>query len=144
MEQAREQITIAAAPDHCLAVTVDFERYPEWAKDVREAKVTERDTDGRGLRVEYRAAALGRSTRYVLAYDFADAPASFSWKLVEGDMLRRLDGRYRFSASGSGTRVTYELAAEPSIPIPGMLKRRAASRIVGTALKELKREAEKG
>ena len=42
--------------------------------------------------------ALGRRVRYVLDYDFADAPRSFSWSLVEGDMLRALDGRYAFTA----------------------------------------------
>ena len=53
-------------------------------------------------KVEFRAAALGKSIRYVLAYDFAELPDAFSWKFVEGDMLRRLDGTYRFEAEGAG------------------------------------------
>ena len=92
--------------------------------------------------MEYRAAALGRNVRYVLDYDYGNAPASFSWTLVEGDMLRALDGTYAFAAEADGTRVTYDLLVDLSVPMPGLLKRRAAGMITGTALKELKREAE--
>ena len=42
-----------------------------------------------------------------------------------------------------GTRVTYDLVVDLSIPLPGLLKRRATSKIMGTALKELKKEVER-
>jgi hypothetical protein len=141
-DEAHEQISVAAPPDRCWAVATDFERYPDWAKDVKYAAVLERDSQGRGQRVEYRVAGLGRSIRYVLAYDYGEEPAAFSWELVEGDVLRRLDGRYGFEAEGSGTRVTYDLVVDVAIPLPGLIKRRAAGMIVGTALRELKKEAE--
>jgi uncharacterized membrane protein len=143
-ETANERIRIEAPPQRCYEVATDFEEYPKWAKDVKQAKVIERDDEGRGRKVEYRAAAMGRSIRYVLDYDYADAPAAFSWKLVEGDMLRRLDGRYGFQPDGEATRVTYELVVDLSVPMPGLIKRRAAGLIMGTALKELKREIERG
>jgi uncharacterized membrane protein len=141
-ETANERIRIEAPPQRCYEVATDFDEYPKWAKDVKQAKVIERDDEGRGRKVEYRAAAMGRSIRYVLDYDYADAPAAFSWKLVEGDMLRRLDGRYGFQPDGEATRVTYELVVDLSVPMPGLIKRRAAGLIMGTALKELKREIE--
>jgi uncharacterized membrane protein len=141
-EQVSERIHIDAPPQRCYEVAIDFERYPEWAKDVKQAKVLSRDAEGRGERVEYRAAAFGRSTRYVLEYDYSEAPGSFSWHLVEGDMVRAIDGTYRFDPDDDGTRVSYQLAIEPSIPLPGFLKRRTAGMIVSTALKELKRAVE--
>ena len=97
-DTASERIRVEAPADRCFDVASDFESYPEWARDVRAAKVLETDGEGRGTKVEFRAAALGKSIRYVLAYDFAEAPEAFSWKFVEGDMLRRLDGTYRFEA----------------------------------------------
>jgi uncharacterized membrane protein len=142
-EQVSERIHVDAPPKRCYEVAIDFERYPDWAKDVKQAHVVSRDAEGRGERVEYRAAAFGRSTRYVLEYDYAEAPAAFSWKFVEGDMLRRLDGRYGFEDDAGGTRVTYDLAVDLAVPMPGLLKRRAAGRIVGTALKDLKHAAER-
>ncbi|MGH8983037.1 MAG: SRPBCC family protein [Acidimicrobiia bacterium] len=142
-ETANERIRIDAPPQRCFEIASDFERYPDWAKDVKQVDVLERDGDGRGTKVEYRAAAMGRSTRYVLAYDYAEAPGAFTWGLVESDMLRQLDGRYGFEADGGGARVTYDLTADPKVPLPGFIKRRVASMIMGTALKELKREAER-
>ena len=59
-------------------------------------------------------------------------------------MLRRLDGTYRFEAEGAdSTRVHYDLAVDMSMPLPGLLKRRAAGLIMGSALKELKKQVEK-
>ena len=58
-------------------------------------------------------------------------------------MLRRLDGTYRFEPDGeASTRVHYELAVELAVPLPGLLKRRAAGLIMGSALKELKKQVE--
>ena len=142
-ETAHERIRIEADPQRVYEVATDFERYPEWAKDVKEVKVQERDDQGRAAKVEYRAAAMGKSTRYVLSYDFSEAPGAFTWEVVESDMLRQLDGRYGFEADGDGTRVTYDLTADPKVPLPGFIKRRVASTIIGTALKELKREVER-
>jgi uncharacterized membrane protein len=142
-ETASERIRVDAPAARCFDVAVDFESYPEWVRDVKEVRVLEFDEEGRGTRVEYRAAALGKSIRYVLAYDYRDAPSSFSWELVEGDMLRRLDGRYQFDAEGpTSTRVHYNLAVDLAVPLPGLVKRRAAGLIMGSALKELKRQVE--
>src|SRR5262249_42132055 len=79
-ETANERIRIEAPAARCWDVAVDFESYPEWVRDVKEVKTLERNPDGLGTRVEYRAAALGKSVRYILEYDFSDAPNSFSWK----------------------------------------------------------------
>ena len=143
-ETASERIRVEAPADRCFDVAVDFESYPEWAKDVKSARIIDTDDEGRGLRVEYRAAALGKSVRYVLEYDYSAAPDSFSWHFVEGDMIRSLEGSYRFEPEGdSSTRVHYDLAVEIGIPLPGLLKRRASGLIMGSALKELKKQIER-
>ena len=142
-ETANERIRVDAAPARCYEVAIDFEKYSEWARDVKSVTVLARDEQGRGTEVEYRAAAIGKSITYTLAYDYTDAPGSFSWTLVTGDMLRQLDGSYRFEADGDGTRVHYHLTVDLSAPLPGFVKRRAAGMIMGTALKELKREVER-
>jgi hypothetical protein len=154
-DQATERAHIDAPPARCYEVATDFERYPEWAHDIKEATVVERDDEGRATLVAFRAAAMGRSARYTLAYDYGEAPAVLAWKLVEGDIMRKLDGSYRFDGSAErngdgdsdvdgnrGTDVTYHLAVELVIPVPGFIKRRAEGKIIGTALSELKRRAE--
>jgi len=141
-DTAHEEVLVAASPSMCFGIAADFEEYPSWADDVKDVNVLERDDAGRATRVEYRASALGRSIRYVLDYEFADAPRAFSWSLVEGDMLRSLDGTYAFAPHESGTLVAYDLAVDLSLPLPGLVKRRAAGLIVGAALQGLKRTAE--
>src|SRR5436190_18239287 len=141
-QQATEQITIGAAPERVFDVAVDFQRYPEWAADIKEVEIEERDEDGRGTSVRYRTAAMGQSARYTLAYDYSDAPHSMAWKLTEGNIMRVLDGSYTFDTSDGGTLVTYHLEVELLIPMPGFVKRRAEAKIMGTALRELKRRVE--
>ena len=134
-------ITIQAPHETCWDIATDFERYPEWAKDVKSAIVLARDEQGRASRVEFRASALGRSTHYTLQYDYSDAPARLAWSLVDGDIMRAIDGAYSFVAVEDGTQVFYEVSIELVIPLPGFVKRRAEARILDT-VKELKARAE--
>ena len=141
-DRATERIIIDAPPARCFEVALDFERYPEWAADIKDVKVLDRDDQGRGTRVSYRAAAMGRSAHYTLAYEYGEDPLSMRWVLEEGDIMRQLDGEYRFETAGDSTEVTYELVVELVIPLLGFIKRRAESKIMGTALRELKRRVE--
>jgi ribosome-associated toxin RatA of RatAB toxin-antitoxin module len=136
-------MTVSASPERCFSVVADIERYAEWAADIKEIVVEERDAEGRPLVVTWRAAAFGRSTSYTLAYDYSEAPRILSWKLTKGDITSKLDGSYVFDAAdGSGTDVTYHLEVELRVPIPGFIKMRAQSRIMSTALRELKARVE--
>jgi len=143
-EQARERIRIDASVDRCFATLIDFAAYPEWAGDLKEVTIVETDTEGRATVVEFRAAAMGRSTTYRLRYDYAAAPGRLGWELVEGDLPRELDGAYVLTAvdGDAATDVDYELAIDLVYPIPGFVKRRAEGRIIKTALGELKARVE--
>lgn len=143
-DEATERTTIAASPEACFAIALDFERYPEWAADIKSVEILDRDAEGRGTRVRFRAAAMGQSIRYTLDYDYGDAPRTLAWVQTEGDVTRKLDGSYVFepSSDGHGTEMTYHLVAELKVPIVGFIKRRAENRILGTALRELKARAE--
>lgn len=145
-DKAIERMTINATPERCFAVATDFERYPEWAADLKEATVVDRDDQGRPRTVAFRAAAMGHSARYRLRYEYEGAPRCLSWVLVQGDIMRRLDGEYTFEpgAEPGTTEVTYELQVELIVPIPGFVKRRAEGKIIHAALRELKRQAESG
>src|SRR5262245_30684655 len=136
-ETATQSITIHASLDDCFRVASDFEHYPEWAKDVKEAVVRARDDDGRPTEVEFRASAFGRSTHYTLAYDYSNAPKQLSWQLVKGDIMRAIDGAYTFESASDGTDVRYDLSIELVVPLPGFVKRRAEMRILKT-VEELK------
>jgi len=42
-DQATEKISVAAPPERCFTVAADLERYPEWAADIKEVTIDERD-----------------------------------------------------------------------------------------------------
>ena len=135
-------ISIAAPLETCWQIATDFERYPEWATDVKSAVVLQRDGEGRATEVEFRTSALGRSTHYVLAYDYSTAPHRLAWRMVKGDIMRAVDGAYMFAPDASGGVVlTYNLSIDLIVPLPGFVKRRAEVRILNT-VKELKVRAE--
>ncbi len=141
-DTATEHMSVAAAPQRCFEIVADLERYPEWAADIKEVEVKERDDQGRPQLVTFRVAAFGRSTTQTLTYDYSDAPHSLSWKLTHGDITTKFDGSYVFDPGESGTDVTYHLEAELRVPIPGFIKIRATSRIMATAMRELKARVE--
>ena len=142
-ELATERMVVAAPPEHCFAVVSDIERYPEWAADVKEVKVVRRDEEGRPAEVTFRVGAFGRSASNTLVYDYSNAPSALAWKQIAGDLTSKYDGHYEFErAPDGGTEVKYTLEVELRVPLPGFIKRRAQSRIMHTALEELKARVE--
>jgi hypothetical protein len=110
---------------------------------LKKIEVLERDTTGRPLEVEFRAAAFGRSTTYALRYDYSRAPEILTWHQTSGDLTATLNGEYRFEPREGGSLVTYDLEVELLVPIPSFIKSRAAYRIQSQALRELKARAER-
>ncbi|MDA8034699.1 MAG: SRPBCC family protein [Actinomycetota bacterium] len=143
MEHTAEVMVVAAPPERCFEVVADVAAYPSWVADVKEVRVLERDELGRATTVSFRAGAFGRSTSYVLVYDYSAAPGELSWRQKDGDLTNRLDGRYRFRPGADGaTEVHYELAVELRVPIPGFVKRRAEGHILHAAVRDLKARVE--
>ena len=142
-EQATERMVVSASPARCFEVSSDIGAYPQWAADIKEVTIDERDDQGRPKVVTFRAAAFGRSTSYTLAYDYSQAPEVLAWVQTQGDITSKLDGRYVFAPNGDdGTEVTYHLEVEMKVPLPGFIKMRAQSRIMSIALRELKARVE--
>ena len=139
-EQTTSSIVIDATPEQVMAVIVDFEDYPAWVQGMKKVEVVERGADGRAEKVHFDLDA-GIKDAYTLAYDYTD-PLTLRWHLVDGKLLRSMDGSYELAESGSGTQVTYRLAVDLAIPMIGMLRRKAEKVIIDTALKGLKKRVE--
>jgi carbon monoxide dehydrogenase subunit G len=141
MARTSSDIVIAAPPADIMAVIADFPQYPAWATGVREADVVA-EAEGRAKQVHFRLDAAPIRDEYDLAYVW-DGDREVSWHLAEkGTMLTGMEGSYTLDQVGDGTRVTYQLAVNVSIPMLGMLKRKAEKVIIDTALKGLKRRVE--
>ena len=139
-EQTTSSIVIDAAPAAVMGVIADFEAYPSWAQGVKKAEPV--DAGKRPEQVYFELDASPIKDAYTLAYDW-DGDNGVSWNLVEGRMLKAMDGAYLLDDRGDGTtEVTYRLAVDISIPMIGMLKRKAEKVIIDTALKGLKKRVE--
>ena len=140
-EQTTSSIVIDATPAQVMAVISDFPAYPEWAQGMKKVEVTEVGPDGRAEQVHFELEAAPIKDTYTLGYDW-HGDSAVRWNLVEGKMLKAMQGAYELQPSGSGTEVTYRLAVDLSIPMIGMLRRKAEKVIIDTALKGLKKRVE--
>jgi hypothetical protein len=134
-------MVVDASPARTWDVLTNFADYPVWAHDLKSVSVLERDSEGRGVLVAFRAAAMGRSTSYTLRYDYGQAPKVLAWVLEESDVTRKLDGSYELvpvDGEPDQTSVVYKLIVDLVVPLPGFVKRRAEGRIIHTALRELR------
>jgi ribosome-associated toxin RatA of RatAB toxin-antitoxin module len=140
-DQTTSSIVIDAPAAEVMAVIADFPAYPEWAQGMKQAEVVEEGADGRAEKVHFELEATPIKDSYTLSYDWK-GDSSVTWTLVEGRMLKSMEGAYLLRPSGAGTEVTYRLAVEVSIPMIGMLRRKAEKVIIDTALKGLKKRVE--
>ena len=141
-EQTTSSIVIDADPDAIMEVIGDFAAYPEWAKGVKRADVVKQGSSGWAEEVFFELDVAPIKDEYTLAYQW-DGYDEVTWTLVEGKMLRMLDGAYTLRDVGNGsTEVTYRLALDVSIPLIGMLKRKGEKILIDTALKGLKKRVE--
>ncbi|MFT4299022.1 MAG: DUF2505 family protein [Aeromicrobium sp.] len=142
MARTSGDIVVAAPAAAVMAVIADFAAYPDWATGVRSAEVRERGADGRASAVHFDLDASPIRDSYTLGYTW-NGDASVSWQIVEpGEVLTSMDGTYELQAVDGGTKVTYRLRVDVSIPLLGMLKRKAEKVVIDTALKGLKRHVE--
>src|ERR1019366_1062124 len=144
-DRTESSIVIAAAPGAILDVIADFDRYPEWAGEVKRAALISEDGDGWADQVEFTLSAGAIKDTYVLEYDWdvaEDGTGGVSWHLVTAQVLKAMNGSYTLEGEATTPAVTYRLSVDVKIPMLGVLKRKAEKVIIDTALKELKKRSE--
>ncbi|MGI9156626.1 MAG: SRPBCC family protein [Marmoricola sp.] len=142
-DQTTSSIVVDATQTQVMAVIADFTSYPQWVQGMKRVEVVE-EKDGVVEQVHFDLEATPIKDSYTLAYDW-HGDSSVSWHLVQGKMLKTMQGSYTLSPTGpndAATEVTYRLAVDISIPMIGMLKRKAEKVIIDTALKGLKKRVE--
>jgi hypothetical protein len=58
--------------------------------------------------------------------------------------VKDIQGEYMLEDADGKTQVTYRLAVDLAIPVPGFMRKKGARRLVETALLGLKRRVEEG
>ncbi|WP_299057756.1 SRPBCC family protein [uncultured Nocardioides sp.] len=143
-EQTTSSIVVDAPPAQVMDVIADFESYPQWAKGMKSVEVVEPGAAGaRAERVRFELDVTPIRDEYTLAYEW-DGDREVTWSLVEGTMLKTLDGAYTLRPldGGARTEVSYRLSLDVTIPLIGMIKRKGEKILIDTALKGLKKRVE--
>ncbi|MBE1535159.1 SRPBCC family protein [Actinomadura algeriensis] len=142
-DRTSSSVTVEAGGAEIMAVIADLEAYPQWASGIREFTVLETGADGRAARARLTFDGGPFSDTVGLVYTW-EGDDRVTWRLEDkGSVVTGLDGAYTLAADAGGTRVTYDLALDVRVRVPGMVKRKAEKRIVDTALKGLKTRVER-
>lgn len=141
-DETSGSIDIAADQATIMAVIADLEAYPEWSDGVKSVEVLTEYDDGRPGDARFTVESGPIKDSYVLEYEWSGDDA-VSWQLTEGGVLTAMDGTYSLTDNGDGTtHVDYRLSVGLSIPMIGMIRRKAEKVIVDTALQGLKARVE--
>ena len=140
-EQSTQSIVVDAPAADVMAVIADFPAYPQWVTAAKKVEVLEEGDGGRAKQVHFVIDAGAIKDDYVLDYTWDD-DRKVSWTLVKGQMMKRQEGSYVLDEKDGATEVTYSITIDLSIPMLGMIKRKAEKVILDTALKELKKRVE--
>lgn len=146
MDHAEGSIEIEAPLEDVMEVLEDYEAYPEWA-EVRSAEIRQRGEGGRATEVAFEVdvPVLGRAS-YTLSYRYAPGDTGLSWVTKDArGAIRDIRGEYLLDEiDGSATKVTYRLAVEIGVLVPGFVRTEGAKRVIENALERLKRRVEMG
>jgi carbon monoxide dehydrogenase subunit G len=145
-EYAEGSIEIQASAGDVMDVISDFEAYPEWA-EVEGVEVRRRGDWGHGTEVAFvvDVPVLGHA-EYTLSYVYAPGDAGVSWTTKEArGAVRDIRGEYLLNESGEDrTTVTYRLAVDLGVLVPGFVRTQGSQRVIENALERLKRRVERG
>ncbi len=143
-EHASGEIIINSTLMKVLEILLELDEYPQLISDVVKIDVHDRDKFGRAKLATLTTNAMGKVIEQKYEYSYENYPNEITWTFVEGNMVKSLNGRYRLDERGpQTTNILYELDMELTAPLPGFLKKKAAQKIVDSALKSLKIQAEK-
>jgi hypothetical protein len=83
---------------------------------------------------------------YTLSYVYAPGDAGVSWTTKEArGAVRDIRGEYLLNESGEDrTKVTYRLAVDLGVLVPGFVRTQGSQRVIENALERLKRRVELG
>jgi ribosome-associated toxin RatA of RatAB toxin-antitoxin module len=133
---------IDATPQACFDALTDYERLPEWQGAVKEARILERDEQGRGSVVAYEVDARVKTVRYRLRQVY-DEPGRLASEYLGGD-FRDFAGEWRFAPRrDGGTHAELDLRIDPGRLVPGPLRSAIADAVMRRALRDLKRHLER-
>ncbi len=138
MAAAEQSIVIDVARDAFMAVIADYERYPEFLRDMKETRIVQRDSNVVDVAFTLH---LVRRIDYTLRL-VEDPPNGLSWTQVDG-AFKRNDGGWTLESLDDGrTRATYRIEVAVGVFVPGSIVNRLVGQTLPDTLRAFKDRAE--
>ena len=127
-------------PAAVLAVLTDYENIPRFLPDVTSSVVRERTKGGAVVEQEAVSRMMMFSKKVHLVLEITEAPDAIRFVDRCGRSFERYEGRWRVTARGDGSEITYELIAKPSFDVPEFLLKRLLKRDATRTIERLTSE----
>jgi hypothetical protein len=139
--ELRGEFTVAASRGTVWAVLTDYEHIEDFVSSIKSSRVVERREGGALIEQKTRGKAFFLSKTISLWLLVKENPPG---EIAFQDVSRRdfdlYQGRWTSEEAPGGTRVVYDLAANPSFAVPGWLARSAFRGMVEGLLEEVRQE----
>jgi len=140
MPSAVREKEMSVGIDTLRGVILDFESYPSFLSEVVTAKTRSGGTPQRTL-VDFEIEVIKRFA-YTLEFSFADE-REIRWKLVEGKIFTKNEGRWRLEPRGDKTFATYELEIALTLFVPGWVTKKLTENNLPRLLDSYEEQAKK-
>lgn len=141
-EPVRNSVTISAPVSAVIEVVSDLENTQRWANEAKEAKVLDKDDQGRPAKVRVVLGAIGFTDTSV--YEVAYTDQSVTLTCVEGTLIKESVIAYTAHDEGDGTaRLDMSSTMEVTVPVPRWGLERAMSSSADKNLASVKADAER-
>lgn len=126
MSTAKAEIDIEAPIDVVYEVISDFESYPEFLSETKKVKI--QSANGKSAKVTFNINLI-KKISYTLDIKFSPNKG-LTWKLLEGDLMKKNTGKWKLSHKKGVTKAVYEIDME----FTGLVPKAISNRLIGSSL----------
>lgn len=139
MPSVSETIEIKASPKKCYEVITNYEKYPEFLKELNAIEV--KNKKGNTAQVTYEINLI-KKIHYTLKM-VGKPPNLVEWSFVEGDVMRDNHGSWEFEEIKKGlTRATYTVDITFGLFVPSLITKKLIGSNLPAMLKAYKERIE--
>lgn len=114
MAEVRHTEVFNCSPEQFFEILIDYKKYPEFLNEVKEVNILEDQGDTK--KVEFKISVI-KSLTYVNEQK-ESRPNEVSWKYLEGDLFKSMNGHWRLSEEDGKTKAEYFVEAQFGMFVP--------------------------
>ena len=123
MAKAEKTETFNCTPEQFYKIITDFEKYPEFLKEVSDCRIIEKKKDK--LLIEFSVDVVKKFTYRM--WTKLNPPTGIEWELDSGDIFKTSVGSWTLKDLKGKTEATYKVEATFKVFVPGPLAKALVS-----------------